>query len=227
MRKYIRIIAWAFIILAGFLLGRALYAIFDWNQRIKVYEMVDGVVVEVQANADSTQFFPVISFKALDNQKLRIKSRLSDESVQVGDSVQVLYDLVNPDDMLPVHLHPVKRVKVWIFSAGALFAASFFLLFYLWQRDNRSNFLKTFGRAVQASYQSTEKISLAGIYLYRAKLTAHITYPQEQTLQFDSEWLLDDPAQYWQGREVPVYVNMNREKNYWVSTDLLPDDILI
>lgn len=227
MRHYFRIFAWILIVGAVFLLARAGYAVYDWNERIKIYEIAQGVVSEVVPNADSTQFFPVIGFRAVDNQKLRIRSRQADASVQVGDSVQVLYDIANPDDMLPVHLHPVQNNGVWVGSAALLLMIGLTILFRQWQQHNHRQLLQASGKTVQAMYESTEVFSLVGFNFYRAKLVAQINYPQEQVLHFTSEWLMEDPARYWQGKVVKVHINMSRDSDYWVSTELLPASTLI
>jgi hypothetical protein len=227
MRYYFRIFAWILVVGAVLLLARAGYAVYEWNERIKIYEITQGVVVEVAYNADSTQFFPVISFRAADNQKLRIRSRQADASVHVGDSVQVLYDIANPDDMLPVHLHPVQNNGVWVSSAALLLMIGLTILFRQWQQHNHRQLLQASGKTLRATYASTEVFSLFGFHFYRAKLVAKISHPQEQELHFTSEWFTEDPALYWQGKSIQVHINMSRESDYWVNTELLPSGIRI
>lgn len=226
MRQYLRIIAWIFMAVAAILLGRAAHAVYDWNRRIAVYEMTYGVVTELIPNADSTRFFPLISFKSIDNQRQKIKSRLPDDMIGMGDSVQVLYDIANPDDMLLVHLHPVQRSKAWVTGAAFLLIVSLLILFRLWQQNNRRQILQSSGRILHAAYQTTETAQWLFFRFYRAQLSAQVSYPQEQTFRFVSEWFTEDPAPYWKGKQVRVYLDAMRDDEYWVDTELLPTHIL-
>ncbi len=227
MRHYLRIFAWILVAGGVFFLARAGYYVYEWNERIKIYEIAQGVVAELVPNADSTQFFPVISFRAMDNQKLQIRSRRPDASVHVGDSVQVLYDIANPDDMLPVHQHPIQHNSQWVSFAAVLLAVGLAVLFRQWQQHNHRQLLQVSGRTVLAAYDTTETFTIAGLHFYRAKLTAQISYPQEQTLHFTSEWFMADPAPHWEGKMVKVHINVSRESDYWVNTEWLPPHILI
>jgi len=227
MRYYLRIAAWILVVSAVILLVKAGYAAYDWNQRVKIYEITQGVVAEIIPNTDSTQFFPVISFRAVDNQRLRIRSRKADASVQVGDSVQILYDIADPDDMLPVHLHPAQHNSTWVGIATPLLIVGITILFRQWQQHNRKQLLQSAGKLIYASYENTEVFSLAGLRFYRARLVAKVSYPQEQTFHFVSEWFAEDPARYWQGKAIRVHVHISRSTDYWVNTEGLPSRMLV
>lgn len=227
MRRYLRLSAWGCIAGAIFLLGKIGYARYDWQKRIELYEMVQGIVIDRIPNADSTQFFPVISFKAIDRQKLKIKSRQADNAAAVGDTVQVLYDLANPDDMLLVHLHPIGKSNVNGAWAAFLLATGALILLMQGRQNRRRNQLKTSGKTIHAVYKETQSFSLLGIRFYRGILVAKTEYPQPRELHFVSEWFTEDPAPYWQGKTVQVHVNINREEDYWVNTELIPARALI
>ncbi|MCS7019923.1 MAG: hypothetical protein RMJ87_12680 [Cytophagales bacterium] len=227
MKRYLQIFASILIALALLLILRASYAIYDWQQRTQVYEMTQGIVTEIAANADSTQFFPIISFKAIDNQKLTIRSRLPDVSVALGDTVQVIYDLANPDDMMLVHLHPSQKSKLWMTEAALLLSIGGFILLVQHSKQRRCQLLQNMGKTLEATYQQTQTFSLLGIRFYRAILVAKIEYPQVQELHFISDWFVEDPAPYWQEKQVKVHVHLTRENDYWVNTELLPARILL
>lgn len=224
MRYFLRILAWSLVGGAVVFLFKTWQAIQDWDRRIKVYEITSGTVSQLVPNADSTQFFPVISFKAIDNQQLKIRSRQPDNSLHLGDSVKVLYDLANPEDMILVHQHPVQKRNIWLSSASVLFVIGLSILLYQWRRQNRVNFLQNVGQVIQANYHSTQKKSFLGFYFYRGHFTA---WHRGRQWHFASEWLIGDPTPYWQATTVKVFMNPSQENDYWIDTSALPQHLLI
>lgn len=212
---------------AGLLLGIAaiLYSIQLKQEKelfFQKYDRTYGRVLEYRQDSLGRDY-PVVIFISEDSQRVHIPLYgKSTKTYEIGDPVEVYYDLINPTD---AGLARSSSFMIW-FAALSGGAIIFFTLAWvglmLYKRQQKES-LKRNGRRIRAQVQSVghdPQVRIKGKPAYIIHCQWEKGDQKGTYYTFQSEPLAEDPTPRLK-REVDVYIDFKNPENYWVDTSFL------
>ena len=191
------------------------------------FEKTKGIVIAMSKTADSSTLFPVVQFRTIDNQRMKVKARRDYSNLAVGDTLELYYDLVNPQDM---HIPSWQdHIATAVFSfLGVLLLLPAFLLYWLpRQRQQKLQRLKQNGKKLIANLVQIvpqNHRSIAGFVPYL--LVCQTATPPHQSPQtFESPLIWANPTEYISQQTFEVFVNPQNPQDYAIDLSSLPTEI--
>lgn len=200
---------------AALLFGLAISTQNQWNTFDEKYESTLGRVVEMRVS--NGRYYPVVAFMTLDSQRIHyraLEAMGKKYDYEVGQTLTVHYDFINPDD---AHLERSEPFwVVFLYGTSGVFALLGVYLFWLFQqaKQQRSLLLQR-GRRVKARIVSVSQDPQENM---RYVITCEWVNAQGKSLIFRSEGLTKDPTHTLpQNGSIEVYFMPENPEIYWVD----------
>ena len=192
-------------------------------------QTTNGIVIDVVSSRsnDTITYAPVISFIAPDGREVIFTSSGSKPAAYtVSDSVEVLYQPSNPNDVRINTMSDLWGPTMLMSILGSVFFLIGFIIILVGRAKNkRIKHLKSNGTPVEAKFQSVElnvALKVNGKSPYQ--IITQWTNPQTSKLHiFKSENIWFDPSSHIKDENITVLIERNNPKTYYVDTSFLPD----
>jgi hypothetical protein len=229
MDKTITRVAYLFLIIGIAMLVGAGY----WMTRTQAFvdrsETVPGEVIDLERSrsSDSTAYYPVIKYKTKSGQERTFRSNTgsSPPSYDVGEKVEVMYDVAEPSDARIRSFFSIWGGPAIVGLLGTLFGVIGGGILYVRRSfAQRAEDLRRRGMPIQTDYQGVEQNR--GLQVNGRSPWCIVTQWKNPTTGelhlFRSANLWFDPTAHIQGRQITVYVDRKNPKRYYMDVSFLP-----
>jgi hypothetical protein len=228
MKNKIQLVTIALFVLGIAFIINALQLYFK-NQSIKAkYEKTKAVVSEIAYSVDSTFSYPILQFKTIDNQRVRIRAMKDKLSLNKGDTVELYYDIINPE---AIYL-PTQRENAGFFvmSIFGILISLPAILYFSWQWRNNQKFkqLKSQGKKISAKITQVQEATqgkLFGVTPYIVYCEGGISNYNGAKKSFKSGRIWANPTEFL-GEDIDIYIDAVNSDVYVVDLSFLPNEII-
>ena len=188
-------------------------------------ERTTGTVVDLRESRfrnedgfEETSYFPIVTFTTPEGRAVRFESSTTNDSYDIGDRVDVLYDPDDPSDarlaaLVDLWLFPVLFVLVGL----GLAAVGGFLAIRRARKlsGDDAQWLRRFGRRLEG-----RSPKVRGSEPYYLEVEIHEPMKEPRVVASDFVWF--NPARQVRKREsIDVYVDPNDDDRYYVDLSFL------
>lgn len=193
------------------------------------YEKTKAIVTEANASNNSASYYPMLQFKTIDNQRVRIRTSREKLGVNVGDTIEIYYDIINPQSIY-IPSKQESTLIIILFSFGFVIALPAIVFFrWQWINNNKIKQIKVNGKKLVAKITSIEELEspkILGVKPYRIHCTASNNTFNGIKKTFQSGRIWENPSKYLRGEEMDVYIDAINAENYVVDLSFLPNEVL-
>ena len=193
------------------------------------FEKTNAIVVAIGKTADSTNY-PVLQFKTIDNQRIRIRS-LEEKLAKLvkGDTVSLYYDLINPESIfIPTGRENVTFVVLGAFGSLMCLPAIFFLIIQI-RSSQKIKQLKVGGKKIKTAITQIEPLNqrkILGITPYIIHCEGSTGISNGKLQKFKSNLIWANPQDYLSDSQIDVYIDLSDSNKYGLDLSFLPSEVL-
>ncbi len=229
MRNKIQLVCIALFVMGIAFIAHA-FTLYLKNESTKSkYEKTKAIITEANANTDGATYYPMLHFKTADNQRVRIRTSREKLGANVGDTIEVYYDIINPQSIY-IPSKQESTLIVILFSFGLVIILPAILFFrWQWLNNNKIKQIKMNAKKLSATIMNIEELEspkILGIKPYRIHCTANTNTFHGTKKTFRSGRIWENPAKYLHDREINVFIDAVNTENYVVDLSFLPNEVL-
>lgn len=229
----LKLIGAIFILASIVLLGAGGYAYHDTKKFLENSVVAKGVVVDVVSRSSSSSsghtHVPVVRFKTDKGETITAHGSLGSDppSYKKGEEVRVRYDPKDPHDFSIDTFFELWFLPIILLGMGSVFgmvgvpmllASVFSARKMKWLREN--------GQVIMTEYQSVVLNQLerrGGQQPYQI-VSQWLDSTTNKVYVFRSRNLYFNPEKYIQTQQIPVRIDPQNPKKYWMDTSFLPEE---
>jgi TRAP-type uncharacterized transport system fused permease subunit len=193
------------------------------------FEKTNATVVAIGKTADSTAY-PVLQFKTIDNQRIRIRSMEEKlANLAQGDTISLYYDLINPESIfIPTGRENVTFIVLGGFGSLMCLPAIFFLIVQI-RNSQKIKQLKVGGKKIKTTITQIEPINkrkIFGITPYIIHCEGSVGMNNGKLQKFKSNLIWANPQEYLSDNQLDVYIDLVNSDKYCLDLSVLPTEVL-
>lgn len=193
------------------------------------FEKVQATVIAIGKTADSTDY-PIIQFKTIDNQRVRIRSIDEKLAKMVkGDTISLYYDLINPEVIfVPTGRENVSFAVLTSFGGLLCLPAILFLIIQI-RSSQKIKQLKAGGKKIKTTITQIEPLNqrkIFGMTPYIIHCEGSTAISNGKTQKFKSNLIWANPEDYLSDNQLDVYIDLVNSDKYCVDLSILPTEVL-
>jgi len=229
MRNKIQLVCIALFVMGIAFIAHAFTLYLKNEGKKSKYEKTKAIITEAGVNTDGATHYPMLHFKTADNQRVRIRTSKEKLGANVGDTIEIYYDIINPQSIY-IPSKQESTLIVILFSFGLVIVLPAILFFrWQWLNNNKIKQIKINAKKQVATVTAIEELKspkILGMKPYRLHCTANTNafHGTEKTFQSGRIW--ENPAKYLYDREINVFIDTINTENYVVDLSFLPHEVL-
>ncbi|GAB4191436.1 MAG: hypothetical protein OHK0057_25590 [Thermoflexibacter sp.] len=229
MRNKIQLVCIALFVMGIAFVAHA-FTLYLKNESTKSkYEKTKAIVTEANTSSNHATYYPMLQFKTIDNQRVRIRASREKLGANVGDTIEIYYDIINPQSIY-IPSKQESTLIIILFSFGLLITLPAVVFFrWQWLNNNKIKQIKVNGKklvAVVTSIEELESPKILGIKPYRIHCIASNNTFNGTKKTFQSGYIWENPANYLRNNEINVFIDAIDKEKYVVDLSFLPNEVL-